>query len=51
LIGEKNTIESMPGVTRADVNLESLRVDIYGDGFSKTNISAALQEVGYKPGD
>jgi uncharacterized protein len=47
----KNTIESMPGVTRADVNLESSRADIYGDGFSKTDISMALEKAGYKPGD
>ncbi len=47
----KDTIEAMPGVTRADVSLEKSRADIFGEGFNKADIEKAVQKAGYKIGD
>ena len=41
-------VEQVPGVTRVDVDLETGRVVVRGDGFSDNAIRDAVHEAGYE---
>jgi copper chaperone len=41
-------VEQVPGVTGVDVDLETGRLSVLGDGFSDDAIRAAVDEAGYE---
>jgi copper chaperone len=41
-------VEQVPGVTRVDVDLETGRVVVRGDGFPDNAIREAVHEAGYE---
>ena len=40
-------IQTIEGVTGVDVDVESGRVDVQGDGFTDEQVRAAVDEAGY----
>ncbi|HET8561755.1 MAG TPA: heavy-metal-associated domain-containing protein [Marmoricola sp.] len=41
-------IGAIPGVTGVDVDLETGRVEVHGEGFTDEAVSAAVDEAGYE---
>ncbi|MGK2938568.1 MAG: heavy-metal-associated domain-containing protein [Solirubrobacteraceae bacterium] len=41
-------VSEVPGVSAVDVDLESGRTDVAGEGFSDDEIRTAVQEAGYE---
>ena len=41
-------IGEVPGVTGVDVDLESGRVHVHGEGFTDEAVAAAVDEAGYR---
>ena len=41
-------IGEIPGVTGVDVDLDSGRVEVHGEGFTDEAVAAAVDEAGYQ---
>ena len=44
-----NAVEAVDGVAKVEIDLESKRVNVAGNGLDQAAISQAIREAGYEP--